>query len=262
MILRGHCEDAMVFDAFAGTGAIGLEAVSRGARKAVMVEKDRGIAEILRKNVETLGVQGRSEVFVGDALGAGALARCPRPLHLAFFDPPYPLIEESLGWARVSAQVANVAKLLDESGYVVLRTPWPFYHLYNADGTPWREESGEAAEAPWKKGGGKHVHKRTRLRHDGEEWEEVWSRDRDGVPARGGEGAGGGRRASGGPDPRDIDPELLELGLEPEEEEPTVEGCEAAPKPERRPVDLRIAGTKGPETHVYASMAVHLYMRE
>ncbi len=125
MLLRGHCEGAVVFDAFAGTGAIGLEAVSRGAAQCVMVERDRHVAEILRRNVETLGCGDRCEVVCGDALGAGALARCPRPCTLVFMDPPYPLIRDGLGFRRVMDQLCKLVDCLTPDGFAVLRTPWP-----------------------------------------------------------------------------------------------------------------------------------------
>src|ERR1044071_7748596 len=68
-LLRGHCEGATVFDGFAGTGAIGLEAVSRGAASCVFVEKDRAAAAMLRQNIDSLGASDRCELFIGDALG-------------------------------------------------------------------------------------------------------------------------------------------------------------------------------------------------
>ncbi len=127
-ILRGHVEGAEVFDGFAGTGAIGLEAVSRGAARCVFVEKDRAAGAMLRQNVEMLGAQDRCEVVVGDALGPGALSRCPRPAKLVFLDPPYPLVQDAVGWKRVRAQAERLAELLADDGYLILRTPWPFTH--------------------------------------------------------------------------------------------------------------------------------------
>ena len=125
-LLRGHCEGAHVFDGFAGTGSIGLEAVSRGAARCVCVEKDRGAADLLRRNIESLGAGERCELVVGDALGPGALARAPRPLTLAFLDPPYPLVRDPIGWERVKAQLGKLVDLLSEDGFVIVRTPWPF----------------------------------------------------------------------------------------------------------------------------------------
>jgi 16S rRNA (guanine966-N2)-methyltransferase len=136
-ILRGHTEGS-VFDGFAGTGAIGLEALSRGARSCVFVERDKDMVKLLNANIEMLGAQERCEVVHGDALGFGALARCPRPLKLAFLDPPYALVREPIGFQRVMAQLGKLVDLLQPDGYACLRTPWPL----------WLEESPPAVEAP------------------------------------------------------------------------------------------------------------------
>lgn len=79
-LLRGQFEGASVLDAFCGVGTLGLEAVSRGASYCVFVERDKGVAALLQRNIQELGVTDRCEVLVGDALGAGALARCPDPV--------------------------------------------------------------------------------------------------------------------------------------------------------------------------------------
>ena len=78
--------DATVLDAFAGTGALGLEALSRGAGEAVFIEQDHEALAILRKNIAALGEEGRSRIVPGDA------TRPPRAhsaCAVAFFDPPY-----------------------------------------------------------------------------------------------------------------------------------------------------------------------------
>ena len=128
-LLRGHYEDAAVFDAFSGSGAIGLEAASRGASRVVMVERDRKIASIIERNIETLGEQATCELVTADALGPAALARCPRPVNLVFMDPPYPLVRDEQGWQRVKAQFTRLIELLTDDGFAVLRTPWPFIRL-------------------------------------------------------------------------------------------------------------------------------------
>lgn len=128
-MLRGHVEGQSFFDVFAGTGSFGLEALSRGAASVVFVEKDREVARLLKANIDALGAGDRSEVFTGDALGAGALSRCPRPVHVVFFDPPYPMMEDAApggGRDRVLAQFARCVECLDDEGYAIIRTPWPF----------------------------------------------------------------------------------------------------------------------------------------
>lgn len=209
-LLRGHCEGASVFDTFAGTGALGLEAVSRGAERCIMVEKDRGAAEILRANIESLGAADRCEVIVGDALGAGALARCPRPLTLAFFDPPYPLVRDAIGWKRVRSQVERVIDLLTPDGFVVVRTPWPFMVE-----TPDPNQPVPTRRPKRKKSGEKHWRFRGTV-------EEV-----------------------AGPEPEDEVPEDA-----------------ATPGVTKAPGELTFPNATGPESHVYTSMAVHLYMRK
>lgn len=127
-LLRGHCEGVAVFDGFAGTGAIGLEAISRGATRCVFVERSRPAADLLERNIAELGVGSRCEVVRGDALGPGALVRCPDPAHLIFLDPPYETVRQRTSWERVRAQSSRLSRRLTETGYLVLRTPWPPLH--------------------------------------------------------------------------------------------------------------------------------------
>ena len=78
--------DEAVLDVFAGTGAFGLEALSRGAREAVFIENNRDALTALRRNIAALGEDDRAQVIAGDA------TRPPRPpfaCALAFLDPPY-----------------------------------------------------------------------------------------------------------------------------------------------------------------------------
>ena len=125
-LLRGHCEDGPVLDAFAGTGSVGLEAISRGAPRCVFIEKNRSIAHILKKNIDHLDVTDRAELVQQDVLGPGALQRCPNPCHLMFFDPPYPMMEDAAQRGRIMAQFANVVERLDADGFAIIRSPWPF----------------------------------------------------------------------------------------------------------------------------------------
>ncbi|MEM9374160.1 MAG: RsmD family RNA methyltransferase, partial [Planctomycetota bacterium] len=132
-LLRGHPEDGAVIDLFAGTGAMGLEAASLGAPRVVLVEKDRRVASVIEKNIASVGAEDICEVITGDALGPAALTRCPRPVHLVFMDPPYALVRDPSGWARVRTQAARLVSMLDGTGYLVLRTPAPFFHVLDPD---------------------------------------------------------------------------------------------------------------------------------
>src|SRR6202012_512571 len=93
--------DARVLDLFAGTGALGLEAVSRGAGFALFVDDGVEARALLRGNVEALGVGGHTRVFRRDATKLGP-AHPLEPFSLAFLDPPYGqgLAELALASAR------------------------------------------------------------------------------------------------------------------------------------------------------------------
>jgi len=125
-LLRGHTEGQTVIDVFGGTGSIGLEAISRGAARCVFIERDKEIARLLRSNIELLVCEDRAELVQADALSPSALARAPRPAHLIFFDPPFPLLLDAASRVRVYDQFSRFVQLLDDEGYAVLRTPWPF----------------------------------------------------------------------------------------------------------------------------------------
>jgi 16S rRNA (guanine966-N2)-methyltransferase len=87
-ILGEELRDARVLDLFAGSGALGLEALSRGAAQATFVELSPPSLEALRANIETLGVAGRARIHRGDALRFAAELEAG-VFDLAFADPPY-----------------------------------------------------------------------------------------------------------------------------------------------------------------------------
>ncbi|MBP1695127.1 MAG: methyltransferase [Deltaproteobacteria bacterium] len=98
-ILRGEIEEKQVLDLFAGTGNLGIEALSRGARKVVFVEKGRHALGLIQKNLAQFGLGGRSEVLPIDANRAiGILKQRGETFDLILMDPPYErgLIEKTL----------------------------------------------------------------------------------------------------------------------------------------------------------------------
>jgi 16S rRNA (guanine966-N2)-methyltransferase len=103
--------DAHVFDLYAGTGSLGLEALSRGAADATFVESDPKALRALRHNVEAVGVGGT--VVAGDV--AGFLSTFEGKTNLAFVDPPYGLALPSV--AEVLAQIVDH---LDRDGTVIV----------------------------------------------------------------------------------------------------------------------------------------------
>lgn len=104
----GSFEGLQVADLFAGTGALGLEALSRGAKFCTFVEKDRKALDILKANIARLGAQARSEVraqAVEHAPGP------PGPCDLILIDPPY-------GAGLASAALERAASWLAPGGWI------------------------------------------------------------------------------------------------------------------------------------------------
>ncbi|NRP71465.1 Ribosomal RNA small subunit methyltransferase D [Ensifer psoraleae] len=92
-----------MLDLFAGTGAVGLEALSRGCRQALFVEQGVEGRGLLRVNIETLGLQGRAKIFRRDATDLGPVGTM-EPFHLVFADPPY---AKGLGERALAAAAAG-----------------------------------------------------------------------------------------------------------------------------------------------------------
>ena len=98
-IIGGEIEGKVVLDLFAGTGNLGIEALSRGAKSAVFVEKSRQALRLLEKNLSTCQVGNRSEVLFKEAIQAiGHLKGRGACFDLIFVDPPYEkgLIERTI----------------------------------------------------------------------------------------------------------------------------------------------------------------------
>jgi len=106
---------ARVLDIFAGTGALGLEAISRGAAFALFVDDSAEARALIRANVEALGLGGVTRIFRRDATRLGA-AHPVEPFSLAFADPPYGkgFAEQALASARDGGWLAPDALVVVE----------------------------------------------------------------------------------------------------------------------------------------------------
>ena len=105
-ILAPEIAGADFLDLFAGTGAVGLEALSRGARRATFVESNRRHLAVLNANVAALGAVSRAEVVAADAYRWIAGGSAGPGFSIAFADPPYALGEER-GYASVLEALAS-----------------------------------------------------------------------------------------------------------------------------------------------------------
>lgn len=92
-----------VLDLFAGTGALGLEALSRGASFAVFIEEGAEGRGLIRENVEGFGLGGRTKIFRRDATSLGPIGTL-QPFGLLFADPPY---NRDLGQAALASALAG-----------------------------------------------------------------------------------------------------------------------------------------------------------
>ncbi|MEV7964670.1 16S rRNA (guanine(966)-N(2))-methyltransferase RsmD [Sphaerisporangium sp. NPDC088356] len=112
--LLGPLDGARVLDLYAGSGAVGLEALSRGAAHALLVESDAKAARTIKANIAELGLPGA--VVVGDKVERVVAGECPEPYDFVFADPPYAVRDEVVrqvleglrdnGWLAEDALIA------------------------------------------------------------------------------------------------------------------------------------------------------------
>ncbi len=122
---------ARVLDLFAGTGALGLEAMSRGAAYALFVEQGAEARALIRENVEALGLGGITRIFRRDAGKLGP-AHPVEPFSLIFLDPPYGqgLGEKALTSARAGGWLAPEAlAVVEESVAAAFKPPDGFQEI-------------------------------------------------------------------------------------------------------------------------------------
>lgn len=104
-----------VLDIFAGTGSLGIEALSRGAPQAVFIDNHKESVTLVLKNLRLLGFEGRARVFEKEAIPAlRYLEKREDPFHLVFIDPPY-----RLGLEEKVLEYLSASALIDESSMVI-----------------------------------------------------------------------------------------------------------------------------------------------
>ncbi len=120
--LGGWEHDARVADLYAGSGALGIEALSRGANTAVFVESDRRAAAVIKRNLASLGAESGAVL----RMSVDRFLQSPDQFHVVFMDPPYAVPAE-----KITRQLSHLVDLLEPGGIVVVersrRTPfeWP-----------------------------------------------------------------------------------------------------------------------------------------
>ncbi|GAV25004.1 methyltransferase [Carboxydothermus islandicus] len=114
-ILGYRVIDAVVLDGFAGTGNLGLEALSRGAKFSYFIEADREAFSCLRRNIENLGYGDRAKAVLGDIFKV--LPKINEKFNLIFLDPPY-----GHGFEERAVLTILQLGLLKENGLIVVET--------------------------------------------------------------------------------------------------------------------------------------------
>ena len=125
----GGCEGTRVLDLFAGSGAMGLEALSRGAVQVLFVDDAAAARGAIRENIEALGQQGTTKIFRRDATNMGAPnAKMGSSYALVFCDPPYGkgLAERAITSAREGGWLTQDALILVEEINGAFKVPEGF----------------------------------------------------------------------------------------------------------------------------------------
>jgi len=110
-ILGPRIEGAIFLDAYAGTGAVGIEALSRGARHVFFLERSRGAIEVIRENLVSLGLEPRSTVVTGPVL----LTLGRDPADIFFLDPPYDLEREYTAVLEALSEIRPALAVIQHS---------------------------------------------------------------------------------------------------------------------------------------------------
>ncbi len=114
-ILQNYLLDATVLDLFAGSGALGLESVSRGARKAILCDNHLQAIRIIKQNVQKCHMENNVEVIFKDY--TKCLKQISEKINIAFVDPPY---EKNIAVEAVKLIIEN--EILQENGIIILET--------------------------------------------------------------------------------------------------------------------------------------------
>jgi 16S rRNA (guanine966-N2)-methyltransferase len=113
-IIGSEIKDARVLDAFAGSGSIGLEALSRGASHVTFIERDRAASDILNKNIATFDASAQTSVLRMN-VATWITKNLDKTYDVIFTDPPYNDMQFST--------VSRLAQLLDKNGVMILSYP-------------------------------------------------------------------------------------------------------------------------------------------
>ncbi len=122
-ILYPYLEGAIVADIFCGTGSLGLEAVSRGARHAILVDQDFDAINRLKQNISHLQFYEQTTIRKLDAyrFGIPRMEHIPRPVDLVFIDPPFAHLRDTSEHSRLAKLMRKLAAQVADEALAVIR---------------------------------------------------------------------------------------------------------------------------------------------
>ena len=118
-VIQFDIEGSAVLDLFSGSGQLGIEALSRGAKNCVFIDASRASADITRENVFSVGFKDNSEIIVSDSINY--LRMCRKEFDIALLDPPYEkgLIEKAMPLLENHMSARGIAVCEHEKGLVL-----------------------------------------------------------------------------------------------------------------------------------------------
>jgi len=120
-LLGATIKGTTFYDVFAGTGIVGIEALSRGARRAIFVELDGQYVKLLRRNLELARFGAEASVRAGDAFVWGKHFAPEEGANIVFLGPPYPLVTEQK--KRIFKLISQITANLDDDDWLIVQIP-------------------------------------------------------------------------------------------------------------------------------------------
>ena len=124
-ICQPYIQDAYFLDLFACSGAMGIEALSRGGAYSVFVDKDRKAAQCIKENINSFSLQKKSLILCLDAISAlKKLEELQMKFHIVYLDPPYTHIDDITSPAKLLPYL-DTSPLLEEGAVVLVEEAYP-----------------------------------------------------------------------------------------------------------------------------------------